>query len=179
MKTTALFALIAILITACGGGSSDSGGGSADKAAPGTSGIYPGSGMVQATGPGGTESFGFDAVLTIADSGQVQFDILGGTGDSALNDDVFLNGNSFNYEVTANCTLGDLGVCLISESAKGFVEDGKARVDTDGQVACSRGIATYTGSWSGTKNKARSLSAHRRAEQDARLIDSLKGVLGI
>ena len=46
MKITALFVLIAILITACGGGSSDSGGGSADKAAPETSGVYPGSGMV-------------------------------------------------------------------------------------------------------------------------------------
>ena len=179
MKITALFALIAILITACGGGSSDSGGGSADKAAPETSGVYPGSGMVQATGPGGTETFNFDAILTIANSGQVQFDILGGTGDCALDDDVFLNGNGFNYEVTTNCALGDLGVCLISESARGFVRDGKARIDTDGQVACSRGIASYTGSWSGTKNKASSLSAYGRAEQDARLIDSLKGVLGI
>ena len=179
MKKLALFVLIPVLVTACGGGSSDSGAGSADKAAPGAAGTYPGVGMVKAAGPGGTESFGFDAVLTITNGGQVQFDILGGTGDCAWDDDVFLVGNGFNYEVTANCALGDLGVCVISESARGFVKDEKARIDTNGQVACSRGIASYTGSWSGTKNKARALSAYGRAEQHARLIDSLKGALGI
>ena len=178
MRPIASFALVATLITACGGGSSDSGVGS-DKAASSKPGTFSGSGMVEVTGPGGTESFKFDAVLTITNSGQVQFDILGGTGDCALADDVVLKGNGFNYGVTANCALGDLGVCAISESANGLVKNGKARIDLDGHVACGRGTASYAGSWSGTENKAIALSAYGRAEQDARLIDSLKGALGV
>ena len=176
-----LSAVFVVVLSACGGGSSDSGSGTvnANKNAPGTSGTYPGTGVVQAAGPGGAEDFSFNAVLTIAENGQVQFNILGGTGDCALDDNVYLIGNEFTYEVTANCALGDLGVCDISETATGIVKDGEARLDTQGQVSCSLGVANYTGTWSGTEAKASSMSAYGQTEQDARIIDSLKRTLGM
>ena len=176
-----LSAVFVAVLPACGGGSSDSGTCTvnANKNAPGTSGTYPGTGVVQATGPAGTENFSFNATLSIAENGQVQFNILGGTGDCALDDNVYLIGNEFTYEVTANCALGDLGVCDISETATGFVKDGEAQLDTQGQVSCSLGAANYTGTWSVTEAKASPMSAYGQTEQDAKIIDSLKRTLGI